>query len=148
MAIEWSIKSLAKMFMGALVFIMLIGALWLFWGVFFAEERDPAIDTLARVKAELEAAQSPGCIQVPTQGTNYLLSLYPPENKVKACATKACICLEREKTRCQVLKGIKKNCDRGLCIKTETNAPVLWPAGNPVQVCHKGKNELSISRIS
>jgi len=126
--------------MGALVFLMLIGAFMKLSNI--GESQSVPMQDTERLKEELQLAKAPGCFEVLTKGGAYRVKLFPIGNQVKECARRACLCLLEagQSPRCKdyILKGVEKDkekCEKGRCVLTPSTVNVVQ--GKPIMICNE-----------
>jgi len=128
------------MLMGALVFLLLIGALGKFWK--FGEQKSPVDLDIEGFKSEIASINIPGCVPVVTQGKGYLITLQPTGNTIPACKNSACLVIEESgNINYEVLNGINPDCKKGTCVDKKSGP---FNPEKQVYVCRDPDNSIKL----
>ncbi|MBN1644743.1 hypothetical protein JW851_01715 [Candidatus Woesearchaeota archaeon] len=128
---------------GALIFLILIAAVFAAYHALFAEEPTIAEQNFDTILQEFKSLEEGSCFDVVIRpsGKAYSLFLYSWDNTEPGCSGRPCLCLVEKDKKCEILPDIKK--DIGVSI-TEYWVTVVPEASNAIKICNKNK-ELSIN---
>lgn len=128
---------------GALIFLILVGIAFAVYQIFWAKTPTVAEQNLDSVFSELKELKKDACFDVVLRPTTpYTLVLFPGGNDRPECSGQPCLCITNTGStdKCIVIPNEKNDCNKGLCVVTESRIPAVVSS---VNICNSN-NELSI----